>query len=124
MRLAADNEAHPLSPALTKRVVTYLNVFRLAIALALLAAWAGGALIESSTVAGSAWPPFFLMFYLAIAMALTAETRSPGKDIYRIAQRSMILDVVMISATPETTSPAPARSACRAPARATPRRAT
>jgi two-component system sensor histidine kinase PilS (NtrC family) len=97
MRLAADNEAHPLSRALTRRVVAYLNIFRLSISLALLGAWTWGALIESPLFAGSSWPPLSLALYLAIALALLFETRGEGRDIFQIARRSLVLDVIVIS---------------------------
>lgn len=97
MRHAADLGGFPLSPAMARRVISYLNLFRLGISLALLGGYAGGALVESPTFAGSVWSPISLVMYLAVAMLLIFESRRKSSDVFAMAQAALLLDVVMIS---------------------------
>ena len=97
MRQAKDPSGPLLSPAMARRVVSYLNLFRLGTSMALLAGFMGGALVESPIFADTPWAAMALVTYLAVALVLMFETRSRTADIFQMAQAALFLDVVMIA---------------------------
>lgn len=92
-----EYSAWPLSEPLTRKVVSYLNVYRLVIALLLGLAHFSG-LVEAGgqqilpTLAGAA-----LLAYLLFAAFHLFSARRTGADCYRLATYSLVTDIVFLS---------------------------
>ena len=97
MSQTADFSKYPLPTALTRRVVTYLNVFRLFISFALMMAFFTGFLIrayflDSNAIAGTVLISYFVM---AIYMAIEAK-RSTAQHFF-LAQIFLITDILFLT---------------------------
>ena len=97
MAKPVEYKAWPLSEPLTRKVVSYLNVYRMVIALLLGVAHFSG-LIESGghqilpTLAGAV-----LLAYLLFAAFHLFSARRKGADCYRLATYSLVTDIVFLS---------------------------
>jgi len=97
MGRTAKIDAYPLSQALTRRVVAYLNVFRLCLGVALLLAWKADALVGDTAIHDSNYAPGTLVTYIAAAILLVFEFRRARRNVFSLAHASLLLDLVMIS---------------------------
>ena len=97
MGRTAKIDAYPLSQALTRRVVAYLNVFRLSLSVALLLAWNMDALVQDTTIHNKVFAPGALLLYIAVAASLIFEFRRARLNVFSLAQASLLLDLVMFS---------------------------
>lgn len=97
MSQSSDISEYPLSPALTHRVVNYLNGFRLFISIILGVAFATDALVQGETFADPAFAAALLISYGITAIVLIIMAARPGADHYNLAMGSLLIDVVVIS---------------------------
>ncbi|MEE4173193.1 MAG: ATP-binding protein, partial [Xanthomonadales bacterium] len=88
---------YPLSPALTQRVVSYLNYFRLFIALALSGAFLADVLVEGENLNNASLPGAVLFAYLLFSFYFVLAARRPDESFYHLALQSLVLDVVLIT---------------------------
>lgn len=97
MNQAADFSNYPLPEALTRRVVTYLNVFRLFISFGLIIAFFTGLLIkayflDNDTIAGT-----ILVAYFVMAVYLATEARLRTAQYFFLAQISLFTDILFLT---------------------------
>ncbi len=97
MNQAADFSNYPLPATLTRRVVTYLNLFRLFISFALTVAFFTGLLVKAyfldvGAIAGTA-----LLSYFVIAIYLALEARRRNAQHFFLAQISLFTDILFLS---------------------------
>ena len=97
MSQTADFSNYPLSAALTRRVLTYLNVFRVFISFALMIAFFTGFLVnpyflDSNAIIGTVLISYFVM---AIYLAIEA-TRSTAQHFF-LARISIFTDILFLS---------------------------
>lgn len=97
MTAKANFNSYPLPKALTRRVVTYLNVFRLFISLILLAAFFGGALVTTGASDKIAVAGTVLVSYFIMAAVIANEARRATSNPYFVAQISLFNDVLFLS---------------------------
>ncbi len=97
MRKVTDISGYPLSPALMRRVVTYLNFTRLFIALALTAAFLADILVEGENINNAALPGAVLIAYLLFSAYFVFASRRQDESFYHLALQSLVLDVVLIT---------------------------
>jgi len=97
MSRKADFSTYPLPESLTRRVVTYLNVFRLFISLALLFAFFSGVLIPPHFVNTGAIAGTILISYFVMAVFLAFETRRRSSRPFFLAQISLFSDILFFS---------------------------
>jgi two-component system sensor histidine kinase PilS (NtrC family) len=97
MNPTADFSNYPLPEALTRRVVTYLNIFRLFISFGLIIAFFTGLLIkayflDNDTIAGS-----ILVAYFVMAVYLATEASLRTAQYFFLAQISLFTDILFLS---------------------------
>jgi len=97
MHKVTDISGYPLSPALTHRVVNYLNYFRLFVALALCAAFFGGVLVQDQAVHDTALGAAALLVYVAFSVYFVLAARKKDEAFYHLGLQSLVLDVLLIS---------------------------
>lgn len=97
MSQKADFSNYPLPPALTRRVVTYLNVFRLFISFALMTAFFTGFLVRPSFLDSHAIPGTVLISYFVMAVYVFIEARRPKDHQYLVAQVSLFTDILFLA---------------------------
>jgi two-component system, NtrC family, sensor histidine kinase PilS len=97
MSRKTDFSNYPLPEALTRRVVTYLNVFRLFISLALVFAFFSGLLITPSVLDRNAIAGAMLISYLLMAVFLAYETQRRTARPFFLTQVSLFTDVFFLS---------------------------
>lgn len=97
MTAKANINSYPLPKALTRRVLTYLNVFRLFISLVLLAAFFGGVLATSGTPDKVVIAGTVLISYFVMAVFIANEAIRKTSKPYLIAQISLFNDVLFLS---------------------------
>ncbi|MEM1412623.1 MAG: ATP-binding protein, partial [Pseudomonadota bacterium] len=97
MRQVTDISAYPLSPALTRRVVNYLNWFRLFISLALCVALLGDLLMNGQNFNSASLPAAALLAYVLFALYFVMAARKPDNSFYHLALQSLVLDVILIT---------------------------
>ena len=88
---------YPLPEALTYRVVSYLNAFRLLISLALMYALFAGLVeipnaLNNKSIAGTVMISYFVM-----AAVITTEARRRTSHIFFLAQISLFTDILFLS---------------------------
>ena len=74
MQNIADFTGYPLSPALTRRVLRYLNGFRLFVAMALAAAFFTGALVQGINFTNTTLAAAVLLVYFAFSVVFILQT--------------------------------------------------
>lgn len=97
MSQAADFSHYPLPAALTRRVVTYLNVFRLFISFSLMIAIFTGFLVNPYFLESNAIIGTVLVSYFVMAIYLAVEARRPSAQHYFLAQISIFTDILFLS---------------------------
>jgi two-component system sensor histidine kinase PilS (NtrC family) len=96
MNKSADYSAFPLSESLTRRVVNYLNIYRLIIVLLLAAALFGGLLETPGDIGFPIAARSTLMLYLLMAALLAFSARRDTSGIFRLATWSLTLDTLFL----------------------------
>jgi two-component system sensor histidine kinase PilS (NtrC family) len=97
MRSTAENNDYPLPESLTRRVVTYLNVFRLFISFALVIAFFSGLLIRSFFLDTGAIAGTFVIAYFVMAVYLASEARRRTAQHFFLAQISLFTDILFLT---------------------------
>lgn len=97
MSQTADFSNYPLPEALTRRVVTYLNVFRLFISFVLIIAFFTGLLVRSYFLDNGAIAGTILLSYFVIAVFLAIEARRRNAQHFFLAQISLFTDILFLS---------------------------
>ncbi len=97
MRQQADISKYPLPEALTHRIVSYLNAFRLLISLLLLYALFAGLIdtphaLNDDSIAGTV-----LISYFVMAVVIAIETRRHTSQTFFLAQISLFTDILFLS---------------------------
>jgi two-component system sensor histidine kinase PilS (NtrC family) len=97
MKTAVEYSAYPLSPELTRRVVGYLNVYRLVITLVLgVASFAG--LLSSASGKDVTWlSNLVLAVYLPFAVFYLFSTRDDKRNYFRLASFLLACDIAFLS---------------------------
>jgi len=88
---------YPLPEALTRRVITYLNVFRLLISLSLMFAFFTGILITPLIMDEGAIAGTILISYFIMAVLLATEARRHAARPFFLAQVSLFTDILFLS---------------------------
>lgn len=97
MSQAADFSNYPLPEALTRRVVTYLNVFRLLISLALMLAFFNDLLIKAYFLDTNTLVATVLIAYFVMAIYLAIEARPRTAQHFFLAQISPFTDILFLT---------------------------
>jgi two-component system sensor histidine kinase PilS (NtrC family) len=97
MSQTADFTNYPLPEALTRRVVTYLNVFRLFISFALTVAFFTGLLVKAYYLDSGAIAGTMLISYFVMAIYLAIEARRRSAQHFILAQISLFTDILFLS---------------------------
>lgn len=97
MNQNADFSNYPLPPALTRRVVGYLMVFRVFISFALMSAFFSGILVRAYFIGSNAIAGTALVSYFIIAVYLAIETRRRAAQHYFLAQISILTDIIFLA---------------------------
>jgi two-component system sensor histidine kinase PilS (NtrC family) len=93
----ADSSNYPLPEALTRRVLTYLNVFRIFISLVLALAYFTGLYVKAYFLTNSAFVGTVLVSWFVIAIYLAIEAHRRTAQQYFLAQISLFLDILFLS---------------------------
>ena len=97
MRRKTDFSDYPLPEGLTSRVVTYLNVFRLLISLALMFAFFTGELVTPHILDKGGITGTVLISYFIMAVFLAIEARRRSARPFFLAQVSLFTDILFLS---------------------------
>ncbi len=97
MKKVTDISGYPLSPALTHRVVNYLNYFRLFVSVALIGAFLTGILVQGNTLSNASFAAAVLMAYFAFSLYFAVAARRKDESFYHLGLQSLVLDVLLIS---------------------------
>ena len=97
MSKKGDHAHYPLPEALTRRVVSYLNAFRLLISLAFLFALFAGLVTSSSLLNNDVIAGSVLISYLVMAAILAFEARGDRSKTFFMAQVSLFIDVLFLT---------------------------
>jgi two-component system sensor histidine kinase PilS (NtrC family) len=97
MSQTADFSKYPLSAPLTRRVVTYLNLFRIFISFALMISFFTGFLVNPYFLDSNAIIGTVLISYFVMAIYLAIEARRPSAQHFFLAQISIFTDIMFLS---------------------------
>ncbi|NOR20952.1 MAG: hypothetical protein GQ538_12795 [Xanthomonadales bacterium] len=97
MSKTEDLSNYPLPEALTHRVVSYLNIFRLLISLALLYALFAGLVTTPSNLDSDIFAYAVLITYLVIAVSSLLVGRQNTISPFLLAQISLFADIIFLS---------------------------
>jgi len=97
MSPAIDFSNYPLPEPLTRRVVTYLNVFRLFISFALMIAFFTGLLVKAYFLDNGAIAGTMLISYFVMAIYLAIEARRRTAPHFFLAQISLFTDILFLT---------------------------
>jgi len=97
MSQTADFSNYPLPEALTRRVVTYLNVFRLFISFTLMILFFSGLLVRAYFLDTSAIAGTILVSYFVIAIYLIIEASRNTAQHFFLAQISLFTDIMFLT---------------------------
>ena len=97
MTKTVEYTSWPLSAELTRKIVGYLNIYRMIITLLLGLAHFGGLLETSESGRYPTLASAALIAYLAFAAFKLFSTRREGDNYFRLASFSLILDTVFLS---------------------------
>ena len=97
MSRKADFSNYPLPEALTRRVISYLNMFRLFISLALIFAFFTGVLVTPYVLDKGAIAGTILLSYFIMAVFLAFEARRQSARPFFLAQVSLFTDILFLS---------------------------
>ncbi|HET6591491.1 MAG TPA: hypothetical protein VFG48_01115, partial [Xanthomonadales bacterium] len=87
----------PLPEPLTRKIVGYLNVYRMVITLLLGTAHFGGLTETALSAASQTFASAALLSYLLFAAFHLFSARRPGANCYQLAAYSLITDIVFLS---------------------------
>jgi two-component system sensor histidine kinase PilS (NtrC family) len=87
----------PLSAELTRKVVNYLNLYRVVIALLLCLAYFGGLVEARLAQPPSGLTQIVLVLYLAFAAFHLFSAQRKGINYFRLASRSLVTDILFLS---------------------------
>ena len=97
MSQTADFSNYPLPAALTRRVVTYLNAFRIFISFALMIAFFTGFLVNPYYLDSNATIGTVLISYFVMSVYLAIEAKRPAAQHFFLAQISIFTDILFLS---------------------------
>lgn len=97
MSQTADFSNYPLSAALTRRVVTYLNVFRIFISFTLMIAFFTGFLVNPYFLDTNAIIGTVLISYFVMSVYLAIEARRASAQHFFLARISIFTDILFLS---------------------------
>lgn len=97
MTESSKARSFPLTEALTGRVINYLNVYRMIITVLLGAGFFTGAIGTAAATRNPTFAGTVLSAYLLFAAFHLFSAMRPRKDVYRLAEYSMITDIVFLS---------------------------
>ncbi len=97
MNITGDYSHYPLPEALTLRIVSYLNLFRLLISAALLFSLFVGLVTPRSPLVGNTLAASVLISYFIAAAALAFQTRKDPARAFLLAQISTLSDILFLS---------------------------
>ncbi len=97
MSQTEKNSNYPLPEALTRRVLTYLNLFRIFISFLLMIAFFSGIFIKAYFLQNSGIAGTFLIAYFVMAVFLALEARRPNTQYYFLAQISLFTDILFLT---------------------------
>ncbi len=97
MTESSKSRPFPLTEALTGRVINYLNVYRMIITVLLGAGFFTGAIGTAAATRNPTFAGTVLSAYLVFAAFHLFSAMRPRKDVFRLAQYSMITDIVFLS---------------------------
>ncbi len=97
MSQTADFTRYPLPQALTRRVLTYLNVFRLFISFTLSVAYFTGLLIKPYFLDNGFIAGTLLVSYFVLAVYLALESKRDYAQHFFLAQISLFIDILFLS---------------------------
>ncbi|MBT8049238.1 MAG: HAMP domain-containing histidine kinase [Xanthomonadales bacterium] len=97
MSKAIKYTAYPLSATLTRRVVNYLNIYRLIIAAVLAIAYFSGLLSASMAPQSSIAATLVLVFYFLFAAFHLISARREDANFFRVAVWSLFSDIFSLS---------------------------
>lgn len=97
MSQITDPAKYPLPEDLTRRIVTYLNLFRLFISIALTIAFFTGMLVKSYYLDSGAIVGTILISYVVLAIFLALEARRSNTQYYFLAQIALLIDILFLS---------------------------
>ena len=89
--------SYPLSDSLTRRVVNYLNIYRLVVVVLLAAAHFGGLLDGSAQGAFATAASVVLAVYLLVAIFHLFDARRVEVNFFRLAAYSLFTDILFLS---------------------------
>ena len=87
----------PLPEPLTRKIVGYLNIYRMVIALLLGVAHFGGLTAPVAGATGQAFASAILISYLLFAAFHLFSARRPRANCYQLAYYSLITDIAFLS---------------------------
>lgn len=93
----ADFNSYPLSDSLTRRVVNYLNIYRMIVTMLLGLAYFGGLVSNKQSIDVQALPNVVLILYMVFAAYHLFSARRQESNFYRLATYSLITDIVFLS---------------------------
>ena len=97
MNKKGDQTHYPLPEALTRRVINYLNIFRLVISLAFLFALFAGLLTSSNILNNISIAGSVLITYFVMGMVMIFEFHRDHSKTFFLAQVSLFIDVLFLS---------------------------
>ena len=97
MSSKADNPRYPLPEALTRRIVSYLSIFRLVISFALLYALFADLVDATHTLSDDSIAGTVLISYVVMAIVLAFEIRRKTSQTFFLAQISLFTDILFLS---------------------------
>ena len=97
MNKPEDYSSYPLSASLTRRIVNYLNIYRMVIAMLLGIAHFGDLMSSSESAAGPTLANAALISYLLFASYHLFSARRKDTNFYRLATYSLMTDIVFLS---------------------------
>lgn len=97
MRNIAGFTGYPLSPAHTRRVLRYLNSFRLFVAVALCVAFFGGLLVQGINFTSNTLAAAVLLVYLVFSLAFMFQRLQDEQAVRDMALQTLVMDVALIA---------------------------
>lgn len=97
MKRPDDFTSYPLSSSLTRRVVSYLNIYRMVIALLLGIAHFGELMTTSVPGTNRAFASATLISYMLFAAYHLFSARRKASDFFRLATYSLTTDILFVS---------------------------
>jgi two-component system sensor histidine kinase PilS (NtrC family) len=97
MKRPDDSTSYPLSPSLTRRVVNYLNIYRMVVAMLLGFALFGNLVTSSGLSGNQVFANAVLIFYMLFAAYHLFSARRTNANFFRLATYSLRTDILFLS---------------------------